>query len=460
MDTRFLSHNSHLETPRLFRERDPQLKHLEGLPLRHRPELLDRFPRGTPGIYILGGGRQVGKTTLLKLWMAELLDNDRLPESIRFFSGELIDDHHSLIRLMQEAVEEMPAGHAGWLILDEVTYIRGWDRAVKYAADAGLLENTVLMITGSDLALMRAARTHFPGRRGVEDFVDFHLMPLSFREAFTLERGEEMRDAAAGMGSEESSATIDAVFEAFNRYLMHGGFLTAINDLVLGGTIRTATLATYSDWIRGDILKRGKSEHYLREILAAVVRRMGSQITWNSLAKELSIDHPKTVADYMELLASMDAVFIQPALVEDRLAGAPKKARKVMFSDPFIFHAVRAWLGPGPDSFAKQILPAVSDPGQSGRLVEAVTATHFARYAPTYYIKAEGEVDVAYVAEGRFWPIEVKWSESIRPKDLKQIAKYPNGRILTRSKLASTVLGLPATPLPLALLGLQDDTLL
>lgn len=460
MDPRFLPHNSHLETPRLFRERDPQLKHLEGLPLRHRPELLDRLPRDTPGIYILGGGRQVGKTTLLKLWMAELLDSDCLPESIRFFSGELIDDHHSLIRLLQEAVEEMPAGHGGWLILDEVTYIRGWDRAVKYAADAGLLENTVLMITGSDLALMRAARTHFPGRRGVEDLVDFHLRPLSFREAFTLEHGEELRDAAAETGSEESSATIDAVFEAFNRYLMHGGFLTAMNDLAFGGTIRTATLATYSDWIRGDILKRGKSEHYLREILAAVVRRMGSQITWNSLAKELSIDHPKTVADYMELLASMDAVFIQPALVEDRLVGAPKKARKVMFSDPFIFHAVRAWLEPGPDHFVEQILPTVSDPGQSGRLVEAVTATHFARVSPTYYIKAEGEVDVAYVAEGRFWPIEVKWSESIRPKDLKQIAKYPNGRILTRSKLTSTVLGLPAIPLPLALLDLQGDHLL
>ena len=102
----------------------------------------------------------------------------------------------------------------------------------------------------------------------------------------------------------------------------------------------------------------------------------------------------------------------------------------------------------------------MSDPGQSGRLVEAVTATHFARVLPTYYIKAEGEVDVAYVAEGRFWPIEVKWSESIRPKDLKQIAKYPNGRILTRSKLTSTVLGLPAIPLPLALLDLQGDHLL
>jgi predicted AAA+ superfamily ATPase len=458
MDPRFLPHNTHLEAPRLFRERDPQLKHLQGLPLKHRPGLLDRLPRDTPGIYIVGGGRQVGKTTLLKLWMAELIDRGCSPESIKFYTGELIDDHHSLIRQLQEANDEMPADRVGRLIIDEVTYTRDWDRAVKFAADAGLLDRIVLMITGSDLALMRAARTRFPGRRGVEDVVDFHLRPLSFLETFTLEHGEKTRDALVGTEPGDASGLVDTAFEAFDRYLAHGGFLTAINDMARGGTIRKATFATYADWIRGDVLKRGKSEHYLREVLGAVVRRVGSQVTWNSLAKELSIDHPKTVADYMELLSSMDAVFIQPALVEDRLVGAPKKARKLMFSDPFISHAVRAWLEPTQDPFADQVLPAAEDPVQSGRLAEAVVATHCARHWPTFYIKAEGEVDVAYVDEGRFWPIEVKWSENIRPKDLKQISKYPNGRILTRSKTPSTAHGLPTIPLPLALLRMGENS--
>jgi predicted AAA+ superfamily ATPase len=454
MDTRFSPHNSHLETPGLFRERDPQLKHLHDLPLRHRPDLLDRIPRDSAGIYILGGGRQVGKTTLLKLWMAECIESGCPPDSIRFLSGELIDDHHALIRQLQEMMDEMQDQPIGRLILDEVTYIQGWDRAVKYAADAGLLDRIVLMITGSDLALMQAARRHFPGRRGDEDVVDFHLRPLSFREALTLEHGEETRDALGAPESAESPELVDLAFEAFDRYLVHGGFLTAINDMARSGTIRRATLATYADWIRGDVLKRGKSEHYLREVLGAVDRRLGSQVTWNSLAKELSIDHPKTVADYLELLASMDAVLVQPAIIEDRLVGAPKKARKVMFSDPFVAHAVRAWLEPTPDPFVDRILPATRDPERSGRLVEAVVATHCARRWPTYYIKAEGEVDVAYVAEGRFWPIEVKWFESVRPKDLRQIAKYPNGRILTRARRPSAAHGLPTIPLPMALLQL------
>lgn len=459
MDIRFLPHNSHRETPLLFRERDPQLHHLQGLPLTHHPRLLDQLPRDIPGIYILGGGRQVGKTTLLKLWMAQLLDQGCPPESLVFLSGELIDDHHSLLRHLQEALAEMPADQVVRLILDEVTYIRDWDRAVKFAADAGLLDRTVLVITGSDLALLRTARAHFPGRRGQEDIVDFHLRPLSFRETFALEHGEDKLREIAEAETGEPAEAVDIAFAAFDRYLAHGGYLTAINDFAIGGAIRIATLATYADWIRGDFSKSGKSEHYLREILGAIVRRIGSQVTWNSLVKELSIDHPKTVADYMELLSSMDAVFIQPALIEDRMVGAPKKARKIMFADPFIFHAIQAWLEPTADPYSDQILPTVREPRQAGRLAEAVAATHYARHWPTYYIKgAAGEVDVAWVAEGRFWPVEIKWAESIRPKDLKQIMKYPNGRILTRSRSSSSTLGIPTTPLPLALLRLNAES--
>jgi len=31
--------------------------------------------------------------------------------------------------------------------------------------------------------------------------------------------------------------------------------------------------------------------------------------------------------------------------------------------------------------------------------------SHYARFYPTYYIKAEGEVDIAYISKGRFWPL-------------------------------------------------------
>ena len=168
----------------------------------------------------------------------------------------------------------------------------------------------------------------------------------------------------------------------------------------------------------------------------------------------MSIEHHKTVADYVSLLESMDAVFVQPALLEDKLTAAAKKARKVIFTDPFIFHAVRYWLEPTIDPFKSQICPAVIEPALSSKLVEACVATHFRRYYPTYYIKAQGEIDIAYVDKKRFWPIEVKWTNQLRTKDLKQIQKYTNGIILTKQSTYGTIFNTKTEPLPLALLRL------
>lgn len=449
MDPRFLPHNTHLEEPHRFAERDPQLRLLARQTYVHRPSLLEQLP-DMPGIYTVGGGRQVGKTTLLKQWMGELLDRGVSPAAIAFFSGELIDDHHALLHLLQTQLEEMPRGRT-YLLVDEVSYIRDWDKAVKYAADAGFLEECVLVLTGSDLVLIQEARMRLPGRRGEAAAVDFHLYPLSFREVVGLKRGDEAVTALKASPAELDEDLIEVLFEEFGHYLTHGGYLTAINDLAATGRIAEATLHTYSDWIRGDVVKRGRQEHYLREVLTAVIRRLGSQVSWNALAHDLSIDHPKTVADYAALLASMDALFIQPALLEDKLTAAPKKARKLLFADPFIFHAVRAWLLPTGRPFEDQILPAVTDSVTAGRLAEACVATHYRRLYPTYYIKAEGEVDVAYVRDDRFWPVEVKWTEQLRPKELKQIAKYPNARILNRAKRPSRIQGVETLPLPVAL---------
>ena len=341
-------------------------------------------------------------------------------------------------------------------LLDEVTYIRDWDKGIKFLADAGILENIILLLTGSDTVIIKEARMRFPGRRGPADKVDFLIHPLSFFEFIKLGRrfAEDELEILRNHEAQDIAPLIDRLSKAFERYLIHGGFLTAINDMEKKGAINPATLYTYSDWIRGDVLKKGKKEHYLRDILSAVVNRYGSQITWNALSKDLSIDHPKTVADYVALLESMGVAFVQAAVLEDKLSASPKKARKMMFTDPFIFHAVRSWLYPSKDPYTQQVKAALSDSQWPARLAEACVATHYSRQYPTYYIKAKGEVDVAYVRQNRLWPIEVKWTTQIRPKDLKQVAKYPNSRILTRLRQSGEIMGIPTEPLPLALFRL------
>ena len=442
IDPRFAPHNVHREDPGRFGTLDPQLRELRRLPVAYRYPLLAHLPVDEPGIYSITGGRRVGKSTLLKQWMADLLDRGVAAERILYLTGELIDDHHALVALLSRSAPPRSAAQPAYLLVDEVTYIRNWDRGIKFLADAGVLEDVILVLTGSDSVVIREARTFLPGRRGRAQRVDFHLYPLSFAEYLEVAAAID----PAGSGPDAAAA----LTRAFENYLLHGGYLTAINDIAAGDVIRPATFAVYGDWIRGDVLRRGKQERYLAEILGAVVRRYGSQVTWNALARDLSVDHPATVADYLELLSRMDVLVVQHALREDRLAAAPKKARKLAFSDPFIFHAVRSWLNPAADPFTSQVRPLVADPEWAGRLAEACVATHHHRLHPTFYIKGDGEVDVAFVTGGGFQPVEVKWTNQIRTADLKQARKYANS-IVCSKLTADRVHGLSNELLPLHL---------
>ena len=449
MEVQFQANNTHLVDVAAFNQTDPNLRRLYQQKYIYRSSLIDQFPRDEACILTLGGGRQVGKSTLLKQWMEDLLLHGVPPQAVCFFSGELINDHHNLYRIMLEQISNMPAQGMKYFILDEVTDIKQWDHAIKYAADTGLLEQVVLVLSGSDLVLMQEARKRFPGRRGRADKVDFHYYPLSFREFVQLT--DRLPQNLAVVTEQE----LKQLYQAFDEYLIHGGFLKAINDVAFSGRISKSTLATYSDWIRGDMLRHNKNEVFLREIIAAILKHYTKLVSWDNLVKELSIDHTKTVADYIVLLSSMDAVFVQPAIIENKLQAAPKKRKKLMFCDPFIYHAMSDWLNPTEDPYEQQIKPIFSQPEQYANLVEACVSTHFRRFFPTYYIKSEGEVDVAYVRQGRFWPIEVKWTNQLRPKDLKQVAKYNNAEIYAKTMRDTVINGVPTRPLPLALLHID-----
>lgn len=58
--------------------------------------MLDNLPTEIPGIYTLGRGRQISKTTLLKQCMQELMLSGIPADSVTYFSGELIIDQTTL----------------------------------------------------------------------------------------------------------------------------------------------------------------------------------------------------------------------------------------------------------------------------------------------------------------------------------------------------------------------------
>lgn len=85
MDIRFTPNNTHLENEAHFAKTDPHLKRLYAAPYIYRSALIQQLPTQIPGIITLSGGRQIGKTTLLKQWMESLLAQGVPPQAIAFF---------------------------------------------------------------------------------------------------------------------------------------------------------------------------------------------------------------------------------------------------------------------------------------------------------------------------------------------------------------------------------------
>lgn len=448
MKDEFQVHNLFRDSIERFLKEDPHLRRAAVQPFAYTSPLIDTPALREPGVFLITGGRQVGKTTFLKQFMAARLRSRTMrPANITFMAGELIRDDYELRHEIMAALEE--TNGATLIIVDEISYVKDWDKAVKFLADAGHLEATTLILSGSDSAILRSAMKRFAGRRGNATQVDFVFSPLSFSETVLLK--EPSLGQLIGACKATDSATVVPEYSAqvlrlekyFDDYLRHGGYLTAIADIMKGNEIKGSTYRTYADWLRGDILKHNKQEKYLLEVLRGVLRTYASQISWVSLAKELSIEHHKTVSDYLAILEDMNAVIIQEALAEHTLSAAPKKAKKLYFSDPFIFHTVEGML---------QKTVADSAPG----LVETVAVSHLRRhFGTTYYIKGnKGEVDVAVIQEGGFLPVEVKWTKQVRPEELKQIALYKNGLLLGKSRTPAMIGSVRYVPLIRYLLSL------
>ncbi len=452
----FQVHNLFKYSLNEFKTRDPHLQRIAKLPFTYLSPLAAEPNFKRPGIYLVTGGRQVGKTTFIKQFMLALLENDHVAaENMLFLAGELIDSHHILIRLI-EAFSKPDT--LQYLFIDEINYIPDWDKGIKYLADAGFLDNTVVMLTGSDSVILRTAMQRLAGRRGKVDKVDYVFYPLSFKE-FVLLKNPDLRILCESIQAESLteknllySEKHAELMSLLQEYLIHGGYLPAIADLWQSNVIFSGTLRTYIEWIVGDMLKFKKSEQHVFEILKGVLLTYSSQISWLSLLKHLSIEHHQTVSDYCHLLQDIHVLYILEALNENTLMAAPKKNKKIYFQDPFIYHAVSAFVHQDL-SFAR-VQQAVRDPQKASDLIEGIVVSHCKRHFDTFYIKgAKGEVDVAVVNGNRFLPIEVKWTSQLRSDDLKQILHYPNGLILWNRPEGQVFHEIPVIPLPKFLLN-------
>jgi predicted AAA+ superfamily ATPase len=71
-----------------------------------------------------------------------LISQDILPRSIAYYPCDDIVHFRELISLIETFVGILKG--VGYLLLDEITFVKNWPRAIKFLADAGKLEKEIL----------------------------------------------------------------------------------------------------------------------------------------------------------------------------------------------------------------------------------------------------------------------------------------------------------------------------
>ncbi|NGX49190.1 MAG: hypothetical protein K940chlam5_00786 [Candidatus Anoxychlamydiales bacterium] len=407
-------HNQFTKGLKNFTKLDPHLSALSQLKYQYFDSWWKKLNLKIPGIYILTGGRQIGKSTSCKLLLKHCLQKKVFsPGSMLYMPCDEIYDAKELGQKVRFFLSQVPKKELFLLIIDEITFVKDWDRAIKALADEGLFNKGLCILTGSDTLISKEAAMRFPGRRGKASKIDFHIYPLNFFEYVSLR-------------SKKTNLSNENLLSFFEEYAHSGGYLRAINDFAQNGSISESTYLTYEQWIRGDFLKRGKNEENLLHLLKELLTIGVSQISYSSLTQKIGLISKETCIDYLNLLKRMDVLINLQAFDQTKKIGFPKKARKFHFVDPFIYHTIVFWLKK--EGYLNSI-----ENLQISSLIEGIVASHCHRLGKTFYFKGQGEIDVIWLKEKFIQALEVKWSNQIKSHDLKMLKQFKNSTILGKS---------------------------
>ncbi|MBI4981507.1 ATP-binding protein [Candidatus Woesearchaeota archaeon] len=451
-------------------EEDTKIRDYENALVKWTPRLKKYLFLDKNVVYSIRGPRQVGKTTLLKIMIRELLQQNN-PLNIIYFACDLLKDNLALKDLLDTYLNWVRSQNQEriYIFLDEISAVNDWQKAIKQFIDLNGNHNVTLVLTGSHTLDIKNSTERLPGRVGEKEHVPTHkiLLPMKFAEyvqmrapelykqvqEFKLELAEDRTKQFLELiqGNMPASANnlvrlvpeLDLLLE---EYLLTGGIMVAVNEYVKSQRISSQIYDLYIRQIMGDLSRINREEKTAKRILASVLKRIGSAYSWNSIRKEADIPTQPTVDQYAGIL---DNMFVLNIVYKIELDGTVKPAsdKKVYILNPFIFHALNSWLvNPAKDPFecSKEYLLSSEE---KSKLIEAVVGDHLNRAAhnlrPTdtfdpsnfvFYSKTNKgyETDFVFKTDKLRAGIEVKYQNTINSEDFRGIMKIGGGCVVSK----------------------------
>lgn len=393
-----------VDLPGLF----PHLELLEQQAFRFEVNFgLESIPE-EPGILLIRGARQYGKST----WLESALKESVLkygPGGAGYLNGDYIKDVDSLESEMAELLGLLsPKAKVHRLFVDEITSVANWQLAVKRLADSGQLANVLLVTTGSKATDLRRGAERLPGRKGKLDRNQYLFTPVSYKE-FSRRCGARVGDAGVWI------------------YLLAGGCPLALSELVSAGRMPEYLPTMIHDWVYGECAASGRNRSSLLSVMEVLCKFGGAPIGQAKLAREAGLANNTVAAGYVELLSDLMVVGSSHAWDASRKGVQRRKPAKY----PFInLLAAVAW----DQSRMRTVDDFLALPAQrQGVWLEWLVAQELWRRAAIrgeeipeelpYWKSAQHELDFVLgpnqyleVKRGRVSPLEFGWFVKTHPR--------------------------------------------
>jgi predicted AAA+ superfamily ATPase len=327
-------------------------------------------------VLLLIGARQIGKTTLLK----QVLLNCK--EKSLWLNADESDIKRKLENATTSTQLLQLFGNAKLIVIDEAQQVEDIGLKLKLIIDTNP-ELQIIATGSSAFELLQKSNEPLTGRKK-----EYHLYPISFSE----------------MVNHTSLITEQRLLE--NR-LIYGSYPEVINN---PGNEKEVLKEITNSYLYKDVLRYDgiKKASLIDKLLVALALQVGSEVSYNELAKTIGNINSATVEKYVDLLEKAFVVYKLPALSRN-LRNEIKKGKKIYFYDNGIRNAIINNFNP---------LALRNDKGalwENFLISERMKKNSYAKhYCNTYFWRTFDQAEVDYIEEydGALHVFEFKWKTS------------------------------------------------